>query len=161
MTATAVNPSGKTALSTSSFRTLTPSATFSAITALGDQTYGVGMPIMITFSSPVTPGPGRGGEGDRDQELQAGVGAWMWDGNEALDFRHQELLASSTPRSASTRTSTGLEFAPGVFGTANLSQSFTIGNSLIGVTSTRTHHTRIYWKNKLLRGLAGLQRHAG
>jgi hypothetical protein len=43
----------------------------------------------------------------------------------------------------------GLEISRGVYGTANLSQSFRIGNSLIGVTSTRTHHTKIYWKNKL------------
>jgi hypothetical protein len=43
----------------------------------------------------------------------------------------------------------GLEASPGVYFTANLSQSFRIGNSLIGVTSTRTHHTRIYYKGKL------------
>jgi hypothetical protein len=36
-----------------------------------------------------------------------------------------------------------------VYFTANLSQSFRIGNSLIGVTSTRTHRTKIYYKNKL------------
>jgi hypothetical protein len=36
-----------------------------------------------------------------------------------------------------------------VYGTSNLSQSFRIGNSLIGVTSTVTHKTRIYWKGKL------------
>ena len=36
-----------------------------------------------------------------------------------------------------------------MYGTSNLSQSFRIGNSLIGVTSTVTHKTRIYWKGKL------------
>jgi hypothetical protein len=43
----------------------------------------------------------------------------------------------------------GLAIAPGVYGTANLKQSFRIGNSLIGVTNTQTHKTRIFWKGKL------------
>jgi hypothetical protein len=43
----------------------------------------------------------------------------------------------------------GAQIAPGVFGASNLSQSFTIGKSLIGVTSTRTHKTQIYWGHKL------------
>ncbi len=149
VTATAVNPSGKTVTATSSFRTLTPSATMSAITALGDQTYGVGMPIMITFSSPVTPAHRAAVEKAIEIKSSKPVtGAWMWDGNEALDFRTQVYWPQHTNVSFVAHFN-GLEFAPGVFGTANLSQAFHIGNSLIGVTSTRTHHTRIYWKNKL------------
>jgi lipoprotein-anchoring transpeptidase ErfK/SrfK len=147
VTATAVNPAGKTVTATSTFRTLTPSATMSATTALGDQTYGVGMPIMITFSSPVT----RRAAVEKAIEIKSSkpvVGAWMWDGNMALDFRTQVYWPAHTNVSFVAHFN-GLEFAPGVFGTANLSQAFHIGNSLIGVTSTRTHHTRIYWKGKL------------
>jgi lipoprotein-anchoring transpeptidase ErfK/SrfK len=145
--ATAVNPAGKTVTATSTFRTLTPSATMSASTALGDQTYGVGMPIMITFSSPVT----RRAAVEKAIEIKSSkpvVGAWMWDGNMALDFRTQVYWPAHTNVSFVAHFN-GLEFAPGVFGTANLSQAFHIGNSLIGVTNTRTHHTRIYWKDKL------------
>ncbi|HEY6279005.1 MAG TPA: Ig-like domain-containing protein, partial [Streptosporangiaceae bacterium] len=147
VTVTAVNPSGKTSTATSTFRTLTPSATMSATTALGNQTYGVGMPIMITFSSPVT----RRAAVEQAIEIKSSkpvVGAWMWDGNQALDFRTQVYWPEHTNVSFVAHFN-GLEFAPGVFGTANLSQGFHIGNSLIGVTSTRTHKTRIYWKNKL------------
>ena len=147
VTATAVNTAGKTVTATSSFRTLFPSATMSAVTALGDQTYGVGMPIMITFSSPVT----RRAAVEKAIEIKSSkpvVGAWMWDGNEALDFRTQVYWPQHTNVSFTAHFN-GLEFAPGVFGTANLSQAFHIGNSLIGVTSTRTHRTRIYWKDKL------------
>jgi lipoprotein-anchoring transpeptidase ErfK/SrfK len=147
VTATAVNSSGKTVTATSSFRTLTPSATMWATTALGDQTYGVGMPIMITFSSPVT----RRAAVEKAIEIKSSkpvTGAWMWDGNQSLDFRTQVYWPQHTNVSFVAHFN-GLEFAPGVFGTANLSQGFHIGNSLIGVTSTRTHHTRIYWKDKL------------
>ena len=147
VTATAVNSSGKTVTATSSFRTLTPSATMSASTALGDQAYGVGMPIMITFSSPVT----RRAAVEKAIQIRSSkpvVGAWMWDGNQALDFRTQVYWPQHTAVSFVAHFN-GLEFAAGVFGTANLSQAFHIGNSLIGVTSTRTHHTRIYWRGKL------------
>ncbi len=50
---------------------------------LGDQAYGVGMPIMITFSSPVTH------KAAVEKAIQITtskpvVGAWMWDGDESL-----------------------------------------------------------------------------
>jgi lipoprotein-anchoring transpeptidase ErfK/SrfK len=144
---TAANKDGKTTTTTSSFRTLTPVATFTASTLLGNQTYGVGMPISISFSSPVVH------KAAVEKAIQITtsrpvVGAWMWDGDQTLDFRPQSYWPQHTDVSFVAHF-TGLEIAKGVFGTASLSQSFNIGNSLIGVTSTRTHHTKIYWKNKL------------
>ena len=144
---TAVNKDGKTSTTTSSFRTLTPGATFTASTLLGNQTYGVGMPISITFSSPVVH------KAAVEKAIQITtsrpiVGAWMWDGDQTLDFRPQTYWPQHTHVSFAAHFN-GLEIAKGVYGTANLSQSFSIGNSLIGVTSTRTHRTKIYWKGKL------------
>jgi lipoprotein-anchoring transpeptidase ErfK/SrfK len=144
---TAANKDGKTTTTTSSFRTLTPVATFTASTLLGNQTYGVGMPISISFSSPVVH------KAAVEKAIQITtsrpvVGAWMWDGDQTLDFRPQSYWPQHTDVSFVAHF-TGLEIAKGVYGTASLSQSFNIGNSLIGVTSTRTHHTKIYWKNKL------------
>ena len=147
VTVAAVNKDGKTATTTSSFRTLTPAATFTASTLLGDQTYGVGMPISISFSSPVVH------KAAVENAIQITtsrpvVGAWMWDGDQTLDFRPQKYWPQHTAVKFAAHFN-GLSIARGVYGTANLSQSFQIGNSLIGVTSTRTHHTKIYWKNKL------------
>jgi lipoprotein-anchoring transpeptidase ErfK/SrfK len=144
---TAANKDGKATTTTSSFRTLNPVATFSASTLLGNQTYGVGMPISITFSSPVVH------KAAVEKAIQITttrpvVGAWMWDGDETLDFRPQSYWPQHTDVNFVAHF-TGLEIAKGVYGTANLSQAFNIGNSLIGVTSTRTHKTKIYWKNKL------------
>jgi lipoprotein-anchoring transpeptidase ErfK/SrfK len=145
---TAINAAGKTVTATSSFRTLGPASTFTATTLEGfHQTYGVGMPIMITFSQPVT----HRAAVERAIQIKSSkpvVGAWMWDGPQALDFRPQTYWPPHTHVSFTAHFN-GVEAAPGVYGTSNLSQSFTIGNSLIGVTSTRTHHTRIYWKGKL------------
>ncbi|HCU97105.1 MAG TPA: hypothetical protein DHU96_32090 [Actinobacteria bacterium] len=148
VTVTAVNAGGKTVTATSSFRTLGPASTFTATTLEGyNQTYGVGMPIVINFSQPVT----HRAQVERAIEIKSSkpvVGAWMWNGSQELDFRTQSYWPQHTHVSFTAHFN-GVEIAPGVYGTSNLSQSFTIGDSLIGVTSTRTHHTKIYWKGKL------------
>src|SRR5258708_2213027 len=56
--ALAVGTDGKKFTTTSSFRTLTPSQTFQATSLEGDnQQYGVGMPIVLTFSRAITTRP--------------------------------------------------------------------------------------------------------
>jgi hypothetical protein len=55
VTATAVNGQRAKTVATGTFRTMTPQRTFSASTTIGThQVFGVGMPIMVTFSHPVT-----------------------------------------------------------------------------------------------------------
>ena len=154
VTATAIGTDGKTVTATSSFRTLRPAQTFQASTILGHQDYGVGIPIMIDFNTAVAPRFRANVE--RAIEIKSSkpvVGAWMWDtqcGNAVvcLNFRTRQYWPQNTKVSFNAHFN-GVEVAPGVFGTANLSQSFRIGASLIGLTSTKTHITRIYWHNKL------------
>ena len=55
VTVTAKGTDGKTATTTSTFRTQRPAGTFTASTILGHQIYGVGIPIMINFSQAVDP----------------------------------------------------------------------------------------------------------
>jgi len=55
VTATGTAPSGEKISKTSTFRTLTPAQTFSTHIFEGyKETYGVGIPIMLTFSRPIT-----------------------------------------------------------------------------------------------------------
>ena len=151
---TAVGTDGKTVTASSSFRTLQPSATFQASTILGHQDYGVGIPIMIDFNHTVLPRFRANVE--RAIEIKSSkpvVGAWEWDpacGNAVmcLNFRTRQYWPQNTKVSFDGHFN-GVEVAPGVYGTSNLSQSFRIGASLIGLTSTKTHQTRIYWHNKL------------
>ena len=148
VTATALGTDGKTVTATSSFGTLRPSQTFTASTILGNQTYGVGMPITMSFSQPVSHKYMASVE--RAVSIKSSkpvVGAFYWDGNQQLDFRTRQYWPQHTNVSFTAHFN-GVEIAPGVYGTANLSQRFHIGYSLIGVTSTRTHQTQIYWKNK-------------
>ncbi len=149
VTVTARGTDGKTTTSTSTFKTRRPAGTFSASTLLGNQTYGVGMPILINFSQAVDPRFRAGIEKAINiKSSNPVVGAWYWDGSQILAFRTRNYWPQHTTVSFDAHFN-GAQIAPGVFGTANLSQSFTIGKSLIGVTSTTTHKTRIYWGNKL------------
>ncbi len=148
VTVTATGTDGKTTTATSTFKTQRPAGTFTASTILGNQTYGVGIPIMINFSQAVDPRFRAGIEKAINiTSSKPVVGAWYWDGSQILDFRTRNYWPQHTKVSFDAHFN-GAQIAPGVFGTANLSQSFTIGNSLIGVTNTRTHHTTIYWKRK-------------
>ena len=149
VTVTATGTDGKTTTATSTFKTQRPAGTFTASTILGNQTYGVGIPIMINFSQAVDPRFRAGIEKAINiRSSKPVVGAWYWDGGQTLDFRTRNYWPQYAKVSFNAHFN-GAQIAPGVFGAANLSQAFSIGKALIGVTSTRTHQTRIYWGHKL------------
>jgi lipoprotein-anchoring transpeptidase ErfK/SrfK len=143
VTATGTDGHGRRITTTSTFRTLTPSQTFQTQIFEGSgQTYGVGMPIMLTFSQPIT----NKAAVERSLVLTTSkpvIGAWYWDGDEQVDFRPRDYWPANTTVSFDGRLN-GVEGARGVYGTADLTQAFNIGDSVIAVASTTTHHTEIY-----------------
>jgi lipoprotein-anchoring transpeptidase ErfK/SrfK len=146
--ATAIDTDGRTVTTSSSFTTLKPRKTFVASTLLGyKQRYGVGMPIIVNFSAPIT----RKAAVERAIQIKASkhvVGAWYWDGSKTLYFRPRTYWPQHTTVSFDARFD-GVQGARGVYGTRDLRQTFTIGSSLIAVASTRTHYMRVYYKRKL------------
>jgi len=148
VTATGTDASGQPVTTTSTFRTLTPSQTYQAEIYEGsDQTYGVGMPIMLIFNRPVT----NRAAVERSLELTTStpvIGAWYWDGDEHLDFRPRDYWPADTTVSFDGHLD-GVQAAPGVYGAADLTQTFNIGKSVIAVASTTTHRTQIYIDGKL------------
>jgi len=143
VTATGKNQSGQPLSTSSVIRTLNPSSSFSTMIYEGsDATYGVGMPIMLTFSQPITDKAAV----ERSLELVTSkpvVGAWYWDGSEKLDFRPRDYWPADTSVEFIGHLN-GVEGAPGMYGTHTLSQSFQIGQSVIAVASTASHETQIY-----------------
>jgi lipoprotein-anchoring transpeptidase ErfK/SrfK len=143
VTATATNHTGQTVTTTSSFRTMTPSQTFQTQIFEGDnQTYGVGMPIKLTFSRPIT------NRAAVERALQVTtskpvVGAWDWQGDEMVDFRPQSYWPAGTQVSFTGHLD-GVQGAAGVWGYHTLTQTFRIGDPLIVVASTSTHHMSLY-----------------
>ena len=143
VTASGVNGSGQKITTTSTFRTLSPSSTFQTEIFEGSgQTYGVGMPIILNFSRPITDKAAV----ERSLQLTTSkpvIGAWYWDGNQQVYFRPRDYWPADTTVSFDGHLN-GVEGAPGVYGTADLTQSFNIGSSVIAVASTTSHFTQIY-----------------
>jgi lipoprotein-anchoring transpeptidase ErfK/SrfK len=141
---------GRIVTATNSFATLKPKRTFVASTIEGyRQRYGVGMPIIIDFSRPIT----RKAQVERAITLKTSrpvVGAWFWDGNKTLYFRPRGYWPQHTVVSFDAHFD-GVQGAPGVYGARDLTQTFRIGPSLIVVASTRTHYMNVYYKRKFWR----------
>jgi lipoprotein-anchoring transpeptidase ErfK/SrfK len=148
VTATGTDGGGQKITTTSTFRTLAPAQTFSTEIYEGSgQTYGVGMPIMLIFSQPIT----NRAAVERSLQLTTSkpvIGAWYWDDSKHLDFRPRDYWPADTTVSFDGHLD-GVEGAKGVYGAADLTQSFDIGSSVIAVASTTTHHTQIYINGKL------------
>ena len=125
VTAKAVSSAGQAVSQTSSFRTLKPARTFQTLIYEGyHKTYGVGMPIMLTFSQPITDRAAV----ERSLQLRTSkpvVGAWYWDGDRSLSFRPRGYWPAHT-KVTFTGNLDGVEGAPGLYGMHTLTQSFTI-----------------------------------
>jgi len=145
-TVTATSASGSVV--TSTFRTLAPSQTFQTQIFEGyKQAYGVGMPIILTFSQPIT------NKAAVEQSLQVAtstpvVGAWYWDGSQTLVFRPRDYWPVGTTVSFTGHLN-GVKGGSGLYGDHTLTQTFDIGPSLIAIANTATHHTEIYYNGKL------------
>jgi len=143
VTATGTDAGGQKVTATSTFRTLTPAQTFQAEIYEGaGQTYGVGMPIMLIFSQPIT----NRAAVERSLELTTSrpvIGAWYWDDSEHVDFRPRDYWPAGTTVSFDGHLN-GVEGASGVYGAGDLTQTFNIGDSIIAVASTTTHYTQVY-----------------
>jgi lipoprotein-anchoring transpeptidase ErfK/SrfK len=148
VTAAGTDSQGHPVTATSTFRTLTPSRTFHTEIYEGQgATYGVGMPIMLTFDQPIT----NKAAVERSLQLTTSkpvIGAWYWDGSKQLDFRPRDYWPANTTVSFDGHLN-GVEGAAGMYGTYDLTQTFDIGQSVIAVASTTAHHTLIYVGGKL------------
>jgi lipoprotein-anchoring transpeptidase ErfK/SrfK len=150
----AAGTAGKTVTRRSSFRTLTPSQTFTTeIYEAAGQTYGVGMPVILYFNHQIT----NKAAVERSLQLTTSkpvVGSWYWDdpcnmATVCLYFRPRNYWPAGTTVSLTAHLN-GVEGAPGVYGYHTLTQSFTIGSSLIVVASTADHHMDLYQDGKLI-----------
>ena len=151
VTATAADPGGTAITARSSFRTLTPGQTFQTQIFEGlNQTYGVGMPIKLTFSQPVASQYRAGVERSLQITTSKPVtGAWDWQSSTQLDFRPQTYWPSGTTVSFTGHLD-GVPAAAGVYGDHTLTQSFRIGPSLIVVASTAAHYMSVFYNGHRL-----------
>jgi lipoprotein-anchoring transpeptidase ErfK/SrfK len=152
VTATAAGASGRPVTRTSSFRTFKPKKTFTARVIEGyGQTYGVGMPIILSFDRPIS------NRKAVERALQVRTsrrvtGSWYWDDQcrtapVCLYFRTHRYWRPHT-RVSLTAHLDGVEAAPGVYGHHTLIQKFKIGSRLTTLVNTSGHYMNVYRAGK-------------
>jgi lipoprotein-anchoring transpeptidase ErfK/SrfK len=139
---TAKGVDGTPAPISGSFTTVTPARQIDASLNVGDgKTYGVGMPIGITF--------------DRDVTDKAAVqkaltvttsvpteGAWAWLDDRTAHWRPKVYWAPNTHVTLTAKLY-GLPFGNGAFGAEDRTANFTIGRSQIVKANTQTHRIQV------------------
>jgi lipoprotein-anchoring transpeptidase ErfK/SrfK len=134
----ALGMDGKPVPIAGSFTTVTPVRQVSGRLNVGDnQTYGVAMPVALTFSSPVSD------EVAVERALTVTtsvptIGSWAWLDNKTVHWRPESYYAPGTAVTVKANLY-GVAVAPGVYGKADVSVNFTIGRSQVVQANTQTH----------------------
>ncbi|GAA0358152.1 Ig-like domain-containing protein [Microbispora corallina] len=124
---------------------------------------GVGMPIMITFSQPITDRVSV----ERNLIVEASKpidGAWHWYDAKNVVFRPKQYWPAYTKVKFIARLA-GIRGADGVYGKQDYVREFEIGRSQISVANTQTHYMTIEQDGKQIHnwpisaGMADVYRH--
>lgn len=150
VTATAVDGNGVGTTSTAAFRTLKPAKTVeTSISPLSGSTVGVGMPIIVRLSEPVT---------DRAAVQRAltvrnsknVTGVWSWISDEELQFRPQKYWPAGTDVSLDVGL-TGVKAGPKVWGDETRTVSFTVGDAMISTVDVKKKQMTVRRNGKVQR----------
>ncbi|MFD5465547.1 Ig-like domain-containing protein [Kitasatospora sp. NPDC127059] len=136
--AVAEDDQGQRAAQHSAFSTVARAHTFVAFFTPEDgSTVGVGMPVSLRFSRPIT---------DRaavERAVQVGADppvpvAAHWFGNQRLDFRPQQYWAAGTRVTVALRLK-DVQGAPGEFGSQSRDLHFTVGRAQVSTVDLDAH----------------------
>jgi lipoprotein-anchoring transpeptidase ErfK/SrfK len=137
-TGTAKGRNGKPAPISGSFTTVTPARQVDASLNVGDgRTYGVAMPITITFGRDVTDKAGA----QKALAVTTSVpteGAWAWLDDRTVHWRPKQYWAPGTQVSVVAKLY-GTSLGDGKYGAEDRTANFTIGRSQVVQANTQTH----------------------
>ncbi|SDI64771.1 Lipoprotein-anchoring transpeptidase ErfK/SrfK [Actinokineospora alba] len=134
----ALGADGKSVPLSGSFTTVKPKSQIKASLNTGDgQTYGVAMPIALTFDAPVK---------DRAAVQKALTvetsvdteGAWAWLSDRSAHWRPKEYWKPGTKVTVKADTY-GIAFGNGAYGRNDVTSTFTIGRYQVVQGNTQTH----------------------
>jgi lipoprotein-anchoring transpeptidase ErfK/SrfK len=138
VSATAVDALGTPTTVTSNFTTAAAAKVLGArIAPLENELVGVGMPIIIYFTSPVTDRAAV----ERSLSVYESIpvlGAWHWYGNEEVHYRPQNYWPTGEKVTLHANLK-GVDAGNGVWGLENHSVDFTVGDSHITTVNALTH----------------------
>src|SRR6266536_2294354 len=138
MSVVGVNPSGVVTRRTSSFTTLEPAARLNAsVMPLDGETVGVGMPIAIFFSQPVS---NRAAVERRLHVTTSGQvdGAWRWFNDKEVHYRPRAYWPSGTKVTLDVDLN-GVEAGNVVRGQRDCENAFTIRQRHVSVVNVNSH----------------------
>jgi lipoprotein-anchoring transpeptidase ErfK/SrfK len=150
--AEAVNDAGTPTRARTSFTTLRPRAELrAAIMPLDGETVGVGLPIGVWFSQPVA---------DRaavERRLQVTsskpvTGAWHWFADNEVHYRPRSYWPSGSRVTLRARLA-GTDAGRGVWGVADRTIRFRIGERRVSIVDVRTHRMKVVSGGRTLRVL--------
>jgi lipoprotein-anchoring transpeptidase ErfK/SrfK len=150
--ASAVDVKGLTTNEVAVFTTLTPKAELKTyISPLNGSTVGVGMPLIVRFSQPVT------NRADVERQLAVKTskpveGAWRWVSDEEVRFRPREFWPANTGVTL-TANLLGVDAGKAVWGAKNRTVRFTIGASMVSVIDVQKHRMTVYRNGKVARSV--------
>jgi lipoprotein-anchoring transpeptidase ErfK/SrfK len=150
VTAKVVDAAGHETTRTSSFTTLTAERTLEAsILPRGGWTVGVGMPVVVSFDTPVKD------KAAVESRLSVSTapqleGAWRWESDKQVQWRPRDFWPSGT--TATVRAAlAGVEAAPGTWGESDESATFTIGSAMVSTVDIAAHSMTVTRDGQVLR----------
>ncbi|HVV13299.1 L,D-transpeptidase [Amycolatopsis sp.] len=138
----AVGSDGKPVQLTGSFGTVTPKRQISGSLNVGDgQTYGIAMPIALTFTSKVTD------KAAAERALSVETtpkteGSWAWLSDTQVHWRPKAYFQPGTKVTVNANIY-GVKIGDGTYGKQDLTSTFTIGRSQIVKGDTTTHRMQV------------------
>ncbi|RZS40940.1 lipoprotein-anchoring transpeptidase ErfK/SrfK [Herbihabitans rhizosphaerae] len=138
----AVTRTGDTLPIGGEFSTVRPARQVRAKVNTGDgQTYGVAMPISVTFDAPVKDKTAV----ERAMPVRTSVpteGSWAWLDDRTAHWRPRQYWTPGTEVAVDAKLY-GVAFGGGSYGLADVSSKFTIGRSQVVKADTRTHRMKV------------------
>jgi lipoprotein-anchoring transpeptidase ErfK/SrfK len=135
---TATGANGQQVPITGSFTTVKPRRQESGTLNVGDdKTYGIAMPIALTFDNKVTDKTAV----EKALKVETSVpteGSWAWLDDRTVHWRPKEYWKPDTKVTV-TAGLYGTSFGNGVYGKADVSSKFTIGREQTITADTKTH----------------------
>jgi lipoprotein-anchoring transpeptidase ErfK/SrfK len=150
MTVEAVDEAGIATRRSTSFTTLRPRAQLrAAVMPLEGETVGVGLPIGVWFNEPVAD---RAAVERRLQVVSSKPvdGAWHWFNDSEVHYRPRAYWPSGAKVTLRARLA-GTAAGDGVWGVADRTISFRIGDRHVSVVNAKTHRMKVVANGKTLR----------
>jgi lipoprotein-anchoring transpeptidase ErfK/SrfK len=150
--ADAVDDAGTPARERTTFTTLRPRAELrAAIMPLDGETVGVGLPIGVWFNQPVADRAGV------ERRLQVSsskrvTGAWHWFDDREVHYRPKSYWPAGAKVTLAARLA-GTDAGGGLWGVADRTVSFRIGERRVSVVDVRSHRMKVTSGGRTLRTL--------